>query len=157
MYPLLFFPAHGKILAWAGRKIYLGREGYSSYSHFLNFLQWKFYGRWYLFQSRIYRVLDITISLQTILIFFQLFFCPFHIHLLLKRLTDLWCKNTTFPRNFQSFREKYLKRMRRKKNRRLPETRAAYWMLFLIPFVESLFDFFNGRKAAAKIFRQSLT
>ena len=86
-----------------------------------------------------------------------LVFCPFHIHLLLKRLTDLWCKNTTIPRNFQGFREKYLKRMRRKKNRRLPETRAAYWMLFLIPFVESLFDFFNGRKAAAKIFRQSLT
>ena len=27
MYPLLFFPAHGKILAWAGRKIYPGREG----------------------------------------------------------------------------------------------------------------------------------
>ena len=44
-----------------------------------------------------------------------------------------------------------------KENRRLPELRAAYWMLFLIPFVESLFDFFNGRKATAKIFRQSLT
>jgi len=27
LYPLLFFPAHGKILAWAGRKIYPGREG----------------------------------------------------------------------------------------------------------------------------------
>ena len=27
LYPLLFFPAHGKILAWAGRKIYQGREG----------------------------------------------------------------------------------------------------------------------------------
>ncbi len=25
--PLLFFPAHGKILAWAGRKKYPGREG----------------------------------------------------------------------------------------------------------------------------------
>ena len=25
--PLLFFPAHGKILAWAGRKIYPGSEG----------------------------------------------------------------------------------------------------------------------------------
>ena len=45
-----------------------------------------------------------------------------------------------------------------KKKRRLPIcSRAAYWMLFLIPFVESLFDFFNGRKVAAKIFRQSLT
>ena len=28
LYPLLFFPAHGKILAWAGRKKYPGREGY---------------------------------------------------------------------------------------------------------------------------------
>ncbi len=27
LYPLLFFPAQGKILAWAGRKKYLGREG----------------------------------------------------------------------------------------------------------------------------------
>ena len=27
LYPLLFFPAHGKILAWAGRKIYPGRDG----------------------------------------------------------------------------------------------------------------------------------
>ena len=27
LYPLLFFPAHGKIFPWAGRKIYLGREG----------------------------------------------------------------------------------------------------------------------------------
>ena len=27
LYPLLFFPAHGKILAWAGRKKYPGREG----------------------------------------------------------------------------------------------------------------------------------
>ena len=45
-----------------------------------------------------------------------------------------------------------------KKNRRLPIcSRTAYWMLFWIPFVESLFDFFNGRKVAAKIFRQSLT
>ena len=38
--------------------------------HFLNFFQWKLCGRWYLFQSRIYRVLDITISLQTIHILF---------------------------------------------------------------------------------------
>ena len=45
-----------------------------------------------------------------------------------------------------------------KKKRRLSNiSGAAYWMLFLIPFVESLFDFFNGRKVAAKIFRQSLT
>ena len=26
-----FFPAHGKILAWAGRKIYQGREGIDNY------------------------------------------------------------------------------------------------------------------------------
>ena len=32
-------------------------------------------------------------------------------------------------RNFQGFREKYLKRMGRKKNRRLPELRAAYNVL----------------------------
>ena len=31
LYPLLFFPAHGKILAWAGRKIYQGREGIDNY------------------------------------------------------------------------------------------------------------------------------
>ena len=66
-------------------------------------------------------------------------FCPFHIHLLLKRLTDLWCKNTTIPRNFQGFREKYLKRMRRKKNRRLPETRAAYWILLFRWWNKGLF------------------
>ena len=28
------------------------------------------------------------------------------------------------------FGEKYLKRMRRKKNRRLPELRAAYWLYY---------------------------
>ena len=38
--------------------------------HFLNFFQWKLCGRWYLFQSRIYRIFDITISLQTIHILF---------------------------------------------------------------------------------------
>ena len=68
-----------------------------------------------------------------------LVFCPFHIHLLLKRLTDLWCKITTFPRKFQGFREKYLKRMRRKKNRRLPETRAAYWILLFRWWNKGLF------------------
>ena len=26
LYPLLFFPAHGKNFAWAGKKIYPGRE-----------------------------------------------------------------------------------------------------------------------------------
>ena len=26
LYPLLFFPAHGKIFVWAGKKIYPGRE-----------------------------------------------------------------------------------------------------------------------------------
>ena len=65
-------------------------------------------------------------------------------------------KDTTFPRDFQGFWEKC--RDDDKEKRRLPIcSRAAYWMLFLIPFVESLFDFFNGRKVAAKIFRQSLT
>ena len=41
-----------------------------------------------------------------------------------------YAEDTTFPRNFQGFREKYLKRMRRKKNRRLPELRAAYWLYY---------------------------
>ena len=71
------------------------------------------------------------------------------------RVQLFFCKVTTFPRNFQGFRENV--GMMIKKNRRLSFPGAAYWMLFLIPFVESLFDFFNGRKAAAKIFRQSLT
>lgn len=40
-------------------------------------------------------------------------------------------KDTTFPRNFQGFREKILERGRRtKKNRRLPELRAAYWLYY---------------------------
>ena len=71
------------------------------------------------------------------------------------RVQLFFCKVTTFPRNFQGFRENV--GMMIKKNRRLSFPGAAYWMLFLIPFVESLFDFFNGRKAAAKIFWQSLT
>jgi uncharacterized protein (UPF0147 family) len=37
------------------------------------------------------------------------------------------CKDTTFPRNFQGFREKILEKGEEKeKNRRLPELRAAY-------------------------------
>ena len=36
-------------------------------------------------------------------------------------------KDTTFPRNFQGFREKILEKGEEKeKNRRLPELRAAY-------------------------------
>ena len=40
------------------------------------------------------------------------------------------CKDTTFPRNFQGFREKILEKDEEKeKNRRLPELRAAYNVL----------------------------
>ena len=70
------------------------------------------------------------------------------------RVQLFFCKVTTFPRNFQGFRENV--GMMIKKNRRLSFPGAAYWMLFLIPFVESLFDFFNGRKVAAEILRKSL-
>ena len=70
------------------------------------------------------------------------------------RVQLFFCKDTTFPRNFQGFRENV--GMMIKKNRRLSFPGAAYWMLFLIPFVESLFDFFNGRKVAAEILRKSL-
>ena len=74
--------------------------------------------------------------------------------LLICRVQLFFCKVTTFPRNFQGFRENV--GMMIKKNRRLSFPGAAYWMLFLIPFVESLFDFFNGRKVAAEILRKSL-
>ena len=74
--------------------------------------------------------------------------------LLICRVQLFFCKVTTFPRNFQGFRENV--GMMIKKNRRLSFLGAAYWMLFLIPFVESLFDFFNGRKVAAEILRKSL-
>lgn len=41
------------------------------------------------------------------------------------------CKDTTFPRNFQGFREKILEKGEEKeKNRRLPELRAAYWLYY---------------------------
>ena len=70
------------------------------------------------------------------------------------RVQLFFCKVTTFPRNFQGFRENV--GMMIKKNRRLSFPGAAYWMLFLIPFVESLFDFFYGRKVAAEILRKSL-
>ena len=70
------------------------------------------------------------------------------------RVQLFFCKDATFPRNFQGFRENV--GMMIKKNRRLSFPGAAYWMLFLIPFVESLFDFFNGRKVAAEILRKSL-
>ena len=70
------------------------------------------------------------------------------------RVQLFFCKDTTFPRNFQGFRENV--GMMIKKNRRLSFPGAAYWMLCLIPFVESLFDFFNGRKVAAEILRKSL-
>ena len=35
-------------------------------------------------------------------------------------------KDTTFPRNFQGFREKILEKDEEKENRRFPELRAAY-------------------------------
>jgi len=41
------------------------------------------------------------------------------------------CKDTTFPRNFQGFREKILEKGGgEKENRRLPELRAAYWLYY---------------------------
>ena len=43
------------------------------------------------------------------------------------RVQLFFCKVTTFPRNFQGFREKILEKGEEKeKNRRLPELRAAY-------------------------------
>ena len=43
------------------------------------------------------------------------------------RVQLFFCKDTTFPRNYQGFREKILEKGEEKeKNRRLPEWRAAY-------------------------------
>ena len=45
----------------------------------------------------------------------------------ISRVQLFLCKDTTFPRNFQGFREKILEKDGEKeKNRRLPELRAAY-------------------------------
>ena len=47
------------------------------------------------------------------------------------RVQLFFCKDTTFPRNFQGFREKILeKNGEKEKNRRLPELRAAYWLYY---------------------------
>jgi hypothetical protein len=42
------------------------------------------------------------------------------------RVQLFFCKDTTFPRNFQGFRKKYLRGKGEKENRRLPKLRAAY-------------------------------
>ena len=42
------------------------------------------------------------------------------------RVQLFFCKDTTFPRNFQGFREKIFEGEEKEKNRRLPELRAAY-------------------------------
>ena len=62
----------------------------------------------------------------------QLFFCKENANerkeslLSICRVQLFFCKDTTFPRNFQGFREKILEKGEEKKNRRLPELRAAY-------------------------------
>jgi len=43
-----------------------------------------------------------------------------------------YAEDTTFPCNFQGFREKILEKdeEKEKKNRRFPELRAAYWLYY---------------------------